>query len=80
MMVFKIIQTNGVARLMFITTDVYKTRKVWRIIFEDKTEVMLYKLADEWMQRNEDNLDDYTLKTIGKCINTIILEKEITTT
>ncbi len=80
MMVFKIIQTNGVARLMSITTDVYKTRKVWRIIFEDKTEVMLYKLADEWMQRNEDNLDDYTLKTIGKCINTIILEKEITTT
>ena len=64
---------------MFITTNVYKTWKVWRVIFEDKTEVMLYKLADEWMQRNEDHLDDYTLKTIGICIDTMILEKEITT-
>ena len=76
---FEILQVNGVVRFMFITTDVYKTWKVWRVSFEDKTEVMLYKLANEWMQRNEDNLDDYTLKTIGICIDTMILEKEITT-
>ena len=51
---------------------------MWRVSFENETEVILYKLANEWMQRNEDNLDDYTLKTIGKCINTMILEKELT--
>ena len=75
---FEILQINGVTQHIFITTAVYKTWKVWRVSFENETEVILYKLANEWMQRNEDNLDDYTLKTIGKCINTMILEKELT--
>lgn len=76
-MSFEIMQTNGAVQFIFITTAIYKTWKVWRVSFEDETEVMLYKLADEWMQRTNDHLDHYTLKTIGNCIDTMILEKQM---
>ncbi|NNU33476.1 hypothetical protein HK413_03635 [Mucilaginibacter sp. S1162] len=44
---------------------------MWKVKVNGKA-AMLYKLGSEWMQRNEDYRDMYTLKAIGEFIDTMI--------
>ncbi|MFA6087734.1 hypothetical protein [Mucilaginibacter sp.] len=72
---YKIKLADGTTQLIQITTELYKSWKVWKIQFTDGKAAMLFKSGNQWLQRNEDILDAYLLNTIGKCIDEIILNK-----
>jgi hypothetical protein len=70
-MSYEILLADGAVLLFQITAATFKTWKVWNVQFEDGKEVMLYKCGNEWVQRHEDNLDAYSLLTIGHKIDHI---------
>ena len=74
-MSYEILLADGVVVLLQITAATFKTWKVWNIKFIDGREVMLYKCGNEWVQRNEDHLDNAVIMAIGKCIDNIGLKK-----
>jgi len=70
-MSYEILLANGAVSPFQITATTYKTWKVWKIQFKDGKEVMLYKCGNEWVQRNEDELDADLLLIIGNQIDHI---------
>ncbi|MCQ6957503.1 hypothetical protein [Mucilaginibacter aquariorum] len=74
-MKYRIKLADGTTQLIQITTDLYKSWKVWKVQFADGKAAMLFKSGNAWLQRNEDILDNYLLTTIGKCIDEVILGK-----
>jgi hypothetical protein len=74
-MSYEILLADGVVVLLQITAATFKTWKVWSVQFIDGREVMLYKCGEEWVQRNEDHLDNAAIIAIGKCIDGIGQEK-----
>ena len=70
-MSYEILLADGAVLLFQITAATFKTWKVWKIQFTDGREAMLYKCGNEWVQRNEDQLDNSAIVAIGKCIDTI---------
>ncbi|MDB5158935.1 MAG: hypothetical protein JWR50_3642 [Mucilaginibacter sp.] len=68
---YKVKLADGTTHLIEITTGYFKNWRVWKVRINGKA-AMLYKLGSEWMQRNEDYLDSYTLKAIGEFIDTMI--------
>jgi hypothetical protein len=70
-MSYEIILADGAILPLQITAATFKNWKVWRVQFKDGKEVMLYKCGNEWVQRNEDELDAYSLLTIGNQIDHI---------
>jgi len=74
-MSYEILLADGVVVLLQITAATFKTWKVWNVQFIDGREVMLYKCGNEWVQRNEDHLDNAVILAIGKCIDNIGLKK-----
>jgi len=74
-MSYEILLADGVVVLLQITAVTFKTWKVWRVQFIDGREVMLYKCGEEWVQRNDDQLDKAAIIAIGKCIDGISQEK-----
>ena len=70
-MSYEILLADGVVILFQTTAATFKTWKVWNVQFTDGSEVMLYKCGNEWVQRNEDNLDNAAIIAIGKCIDSI---------
>ncbi|MDR6940908.1 hypothetical protein [Mucilaginibacter pocheonensis] len=74
-MKYRIKLADGTTQLIQITTDFYKSWKVWKVQLADGKAAMLFKSGNAWLQRNEDILDNYLLTTIGKCIDEVILGK-----
>ena len=74
-MSYEILLADGVVVLLQITAATFKTWKVWSVQFIDGREVMLYKCGNEWVQRNEDHLDNSVIMAIEKCIDNIGLKK-----
>jgi hypothetical protein len=70
-MSYEILLANGAVSPFQITATTYKIWKVWKIQFKDGKEVMLYKCGNEWVQRNEDELDADLLLIIGNQIDHI---------
>jgi len=70
-MKYKMKLADGTTQIVQITAAYFKTWRVWQVQINGKV-AMLYKLGSEWMQRNEDYLDAYTLQAIGKYIDSII--------
>ncbi len=68
---YKLKLADGTTQLIEITTGYLKNWRVWKVKINGKVAV-LYKLGTEWMQRNEDYLDMYTLKAIGEFIDNMI--------
>ena len=68
---YEILLADGAVLLLQIAPATFKTWKVWKIQFTDGREAMLYKCGDEWVQRNEDQLDNSAIIAIGKCIDGI---------
>ena len=75
-MSYEILLADGVVVLLQITAATFKTWKVWKIQFTDGREAMLYKCGNEWVQRNEDQLDNFVIIAIGKCIDGIGSKKD----
>lgn len=63
---------DGTTQLIEITAGYFKNWRVWIVKVNGKA-AMLYKAGSEWMQRNEDYLDNNTLKAIGDFIDTMIV-------
>jgi hypothetical protein len=73
----KIKLPDGTAHLIEITSAYFKTWHVWNIKFADGKAATLFKLGSEWMQRNEDFLDEHVLKAIGKRIDSILIRRKM---
>ncbi len=71
----KIKLPDGSAQFIQITSAWFKSWHVWVVRFDNGKAAMLFKLGDEWMQRNEDILDATVLKAAGKCIDRIIFRR-----
>lgn len=71
-MEYKIKLADGTAHIISITSAYFKTWHVWNIKFKDGRAAMLFKMGSEWMQRNEDFLDEHVLTAIGNTIDKII--------
>jgi hypothetical protein len=76
-MKYKIKLKDGTAHLIQITSAYFKSWHVWNIRFEDGKAAMLFKLGNEWMQRNEDYLDAHVLNAIGSQIDKIISKRRL---
>jgi hypothetical protein len=74
-MKYRIKLADGTTQLIQITTDLYKSWKVWKVQFADGKAAMLLNRATNGYRGNEDILDNYLLTTIGKCIDEVILGK-----
>ena len=75
-MKYKVILADGTAQLIQITTDYYKTWKVWKVQFKDGKEAILLKFGNQWMQRHEDFLDSSSLTLIGNYIDELIFTRK----
>jgi hypothetical protein len=73
----KIKLPDGTAQLIEITSAYFKTWHVWNVKFADGKAAMLFKLGSEWMQRNEDFLDEQILSAIGKRIDAILVSRKM---
>ena len=60
---------NGIEQTISFTSAKFKNLNVWSVYFDDGKEAMLYKCGNEWMQRNEGELDAHSLINIGKQID-----------
>jgi hypothetical protein len=49
--------------------ETFKSLHVWKVVFEDGEEAVLFKCGAEWFQRNEDGLELRLLKAIGQKID-----------
>jgi len=66
---------DGTLQLIKITSAYFKTWHVWNVKFADGKAAMLFKLGSEWMQRNEDFLDEHVINAVGKRIDAILLRR-----
>ncbi|WP_184544617.1 hypothetical protein [Mucilaginibacter sp. FT3.2] len=71
----KIILADGTAHIISITSAYFKTWRVWNIKFKDGRAATLLKMGSEWMQRNEDFLDQQVIAAIGNTIDKIICRR-----
>jgi hypothetical protein len=78
-MKYKIKLADGTAHLVQITSGYFKAWHVWNVKFDDGKAVMLFKLGSEWMQRNEDFLEEHVLNALGRCIDKIIFKRKLIT-
>lgn len=62
---------NGYKQVLQLISERLKTWRVWKVRFQDGAEAVLFKCGNEWMQRNEDNLELWLLKAIGEKIDQI---------
>jgi hypothetical protein len=76
-MKYKIRLVDGTAQLVQITSAYFKAWHVWHVKFDDGRVVMLFKLGRDWMQRNEDSLEEHLLNSLGACIDKIIFRRLI---
>ncbi|HEY4327521.1 MAG TPA: hypothetical protein VGN20_26285 [Mucilaginibacter sp.] len=68
-----VLSRNGYKQALRVIADSFKSLKVWKVIFEDGDEAVLFKCGNEWFQRNEDDLERGLLKAIGQKIDHILL-------
>ena len=76
-MKYKVKLADGTAHLVHITSAYFKAWHVWKVKFDDGKVVMLFKLGNEWMQRNEDFLEEQLLNSVGACIDKIIFRRKL---
>ncbi|WP_374950980.1 hypothetical protein [Mucilaginibacter sp.] len=73
----KIKLPDGTAQLIEITSAYFKSWQVWKVKFADGKAAMLFKLGSEWMQRNEDFLDEKVIAAVGNRIDSILSRRKL---
>jgi len=68
-----VLSRNGYKQAMQIIAETFKNWKVWKVVFQNGKEAVLFKCGNIWMQRNEDDLDRGLLNAIGEKIDHICL-------
>ncbi|WP_411274525.1 hypothetical protein [Daejeonella sp.] len=66
-----VLSRNGYKQVLQLISETLKSLSVWKVRFQDGAEAVLFKCGNEWMQRNEDNLEHWLLKAIGEKIDQI---------
>ncbi len=66
-----ILSGNGSKYVLQLISSSLKSLRVWKVRFQDGAEAVLMKVGNEWLQRNEDNLDNWLIKAIGEKIDQI---------
>ena len=69
-----VLYRNGYKQVLQLISETLKSLRVWKVRFQDGAEAVLFKCGNEWLQRNEDNLERGLLKAIGDKIDQIDLE------
>ncbi|MBD1393227.1 hypothetical protein [Mucilaginibacter glaciei] len=72
----KIKLPDGTAQLIEITSAYFKSWHVWNVKFADGKAAMLFKMGSEWMQRNEDFLDEHVIAAVGNRIDRILFRRQ----
>ena len=68
-----VLTRNGYKQVLQVVTGTFKNLNVWKVRFQDGSEVMLFKCGAEWFQRHQDNIENALLKMIGEKIDHIRL-------
>ncbi|HEY8931222.1 MAG TPA: hypothetical protein VIM55_18605 [Mucilaginibacter sp.] len=68
-----VLSWKGYKQALRVIAETFKSLKVWKVIFEDGGQAVLFKCGNEWFQRNEDELDRGLLKAIGEKIDHLLL-------
>ena len=68
---YKIRLKDGTTQIVQIIGTTFKKLKVWKLCFKNGTEIMLYKCGNEWLQRTEDFLEQYSLISVGAYIDSL---------
>jgi hypothetical protein len=66
-----VLSRNGCKQVVHLISQTLKSLRVWKVRFHDGAEAILFKCGSEWMQRNEDNLENWLLQAIGEKIDQI---------
>ncbi|MEJ7692923.1 hypothetical protein [Daejeonella sp.] len=66
-----VLSGNGSKYVLQLISSSLKSLRVWKVRFQDGAEAVLIKVGNEWLQRNEDNLDHWLIKAIGEKIDQI---------
>ena len=66
-----VLSGNGSKYVLQLISSSLKSLRVWKVRFQDGAEAVLIKVGSEWLQRNEDNLDNWLIKVIGEKIDQI---------
>lgn len=66
-----VLSRNGYKLVLQLISETLKSLRVWKVRFQDGAEAVLFKCGNEWLQRNEDNLERGLLKAIGDKIDQI---------
>ena len=74
-MSYEILMTTEGLSMLHITAARFNSFEGWRIQFDSGKEAMLYKSSEQWMQYQEDWLDEPTLTAVGKCIDNRHIQK-----
>jgi hypothetical protein len=74
-MSYEILMTGEGLSILHITEANFNSFEGWRIKFHDGREAMLYKGREQWMQYQEDWLDEPTITAVGKCIDNRRIKK-----
>ena len=74
-MSYEILMTEEGLSILHITEATFNSFEGWRIEFHDGKEAMLYKSREQWMQYQEDWLDEPTMAAVGKCIDNRRIKK-----
>ena len=69
-----VLTRNGYKQVLQLISETLKSLRVWKVRFQDGAEAVLFKCGNEWMQRNEDNLEHWLLQAIGEKIDQIDLQ------
>ena len=72
-----VITTNGIKQALEIISGTFKNLKVWKVIFDKGKSAVLTKIGNNWLQRNEDILDNELLSAIGNQIDKICMKPGI---
>jgi hypothetical protein len=74
-MSYEILATAEEVSILHINDANFNSLTGWRIEFHDGKEAMLYYHNGEWMQNDEQWLDEITLQDIGKCIDNSLVKR-----
>lgn len=66
---YKIKLKDGTTQVIRIIATTFKKLEVWKLSFSSGREIMLFKIGSQWLQRNEDFLEQRYVTSIGAYID-----------
>ena len=74
-MSYEILRTEKGVSILHITAANVNAITGWRVEFDDGKEATLYHHSGEWLQYDENWLDEITLMAVGNCIDISLVQR-----